>query len=133
MADRDYKLLAEGLRYCSKHICNKECGYYEICHRDRGKEYPSVTSVGFDAADAIEELLDELTTIRKQLPHWISVEDELPEESGYTIVYCTDGHINHRTFSKYQKQLKRWDLTGARSYWRVTHWMPLPSPPKGVE
>ena len=54
---RDYKLLAEGLRYCSKHICNKECGYYEICHRERQDKYPSNVNVGFDAADAIEELL----------------------------------------------------------------------------
>ena len=54
---RDYVGLVTALRYCSTHVCNKECGYYEICHRDRGKEYPSVTSVGFDAADAIEELL----------------------------------------------------------------------------
>ena len=63
-------------------------------------------------------------------PKWNRVEDQLPEESGYTIVFCADGDLRHVTFAKYQKTPKRWDLSGARSYWRVLWWMPLPEPPK---
>lgn len=99
------------------------------------------------AADAIEELLAEKVKIensgkllaasferlKEKVPQWISVEERLPEESGYTIVYCADGDRRHVTFAKYQKTPKRWELSGARSYWRVLKWMPLPAPPKGVE
>ena len=53
---------------------------------------PYRASVMRDAADAIEELLDELTTIRKQLPHWISVEanQKLPVSG----LACTVGYFN---------------------------------------
>jgi hypothetical protein len=85
----------------------------------------------------IFQAIDEQPTLSpddvRPVPKWISVEDELPEESGYTIVYCADGDRRHVTFAKYQKTQKRWDLTGARSYWSVLKWMPLPAPPKEVE
>lgn len=71
---------------------------------------------------------DELRGVGK----WISVEERLPEESGYTIVFCADGDRRHVTFAKYQKTPKRWELSGARSYWRVLRWMPLPEPPQEV-
>lgn len=61
---------------------------------------------------------------------WISVEERLPEESGFTIIFCMENGLRHVTFARFQKRFKRWDLTGARSYWRVTHWKPLPEPPK---
>lgn len=64
---------------------------------------------------------------------WISVKDRLPEDGGYTIVYMDDGHHKHVTFAKYQKRLKRWELTGVRAYWHITHWMPMPDPPKVTE
>ena len=63
---------------------------------------------------------------------WISVEDRLPAESGTYITAADDGHAKRVTFVKWQKRNKLWELTGARSYWRITHWMPLPEPPKEV-
>lgn len=30
--------------------------------------------------------------------------------------------------AKFQSKLKRWELTGARSYWKVIAWMPLLEP-----
>ena len=53
---------------------------------------------------------------------------ELPKESGWYIVTAYDGRTSRTTFAKYQKRLKRWDLTGARAYWRVLAWMSLPKP-----
>ena len=63
---------------------------------------------------------------------WISVYDRLPEESGMYIVTANDGHAQRVSFVQWQKKNRMWNLTGARSYWRVTHWMPLPKPPKGA-
>ena len=60
---------------------------------------------------------------------WISVEDGLPEESGTYITAALDGHTTRVTFVKWQKRNRHWELAGARSYWKITHWMPLPEPP----
>ena len=62
---------------------------------------------------------------------WISVKDRLPEESGMYIVTANDGHAQRVSFVLWQKKNRVWNLTGARSYWRVTHWQPMPQPPKG--
>lgn len=51
-----------------------------------------------------------------------------PDDSGTYIVTAYDGVKERVTFAKYQKRLKRWELTGARAYWRVLAWMPLPEP-----
>ena len=64
---------------------------------------------------------------------WISVEDRLPEESGTYISTAFDGHAMRVTFVKWQKRNRHWELTGARSYWKITHWIPLPEPPKEVD
>lgn len=65
---------------------------------------------------------------RKWIP-WSS--GKLPEESGTYTVTAYDGVTNRVTYAKYQKRLKRWELTGARAYWRVLAWMPLPEPYRG--
>ena len=62
---------------------------------------------------------------------WIPVTERLPEESGMYIITANDGHAQRVSFVQWQKKNRMWYLTGARSYWRVTHWQPLPQPPKG--
>ena len=62
---------------------------------------------------------------------WISVKERLPEESGMYIVTANDGHAQRVSFVQWQRRNRMWNLTGARSYWRVTHWQPIPQPPKG--
>ena len=64
--------------------------------------------------------------IAKLEPQWIPVSERLPEESGCYIITAYDGVGHRTTFAKFQKKAKSWDLTGARSYWRVIAWMPLP-------
>ena len=56
---------------------------------------------------------------------WISVADKLPDEDGKYIVctaknsvYCTKYYAGSKNF-------------GANSTSHITHWMPLPEPPKG--
>ena len=62
---------------------------------------------------------------------WIPCSERLPVESGTYIVNAIENHIVHVTFAKWMPRMKRWDLTGSRSYWKVTAWMPLPEPYKG--
>lgn len=79
--------------------------------------------------DMIEQLLADLEQDEKE-NGWIPVSESLPEASGMYQVTCMDGRIHRSTYAKFQNKLKRWELTGARSYWKVTAWMPLPEPYK---
>ncbi|MBQ1611157.1 MAG: DUF551 domain-containing protein [Muribaculaceae bacterium] len=55
-----------------------------------------------------------------KLPHWISVEDELPKERDWYLIY--DTNMGHDVCMWYG------DCWG--NCYKVTHWMPLPAPPE---
>ena len=84
-----------------------------------------------DAFVTFRELIDELQEAIEQDEKengWIPVSERLPDVSGTYQVTCMDGRIHRSTYAKFQSKLKRWELTGARSYWKVIAWMPLPKP-----
>lgn len=85
-----------------------------------------------DVLDMIEQLQDDMEQDEKE-NGWIPVSERLPETSGTYQVTCSEGKILHSTYAKFQCKLKRWELTGARSYWKVTAWKPLPEPYKEDE
>lgn len=87
-----------------------------------------------DYKEALKMLIDKIEhapTIEPE-PQWIPC-SEPPKESGMYIVTAYDGTDKRVTFVKYQKTLKRWDLTGARSYWHILAYKPLPEPWRGEE
>ena len=154
---RDYAELILDLRrhHCdakeddTQEVC-EECAY-DVIVADKSK-FNGITDVCtcglmHRAADAIEEMLDELTTIRKQLPHWISVEDEPPKENGrYLVRYKRDVNLgDEETVHEDEIRIMRFFVDDGWRYpiicndhvrlvnEEVTHWMPLPTPPKGVE
>ena len=154
---RDYAELILDLRrhHCdakeddTQEVC-EECAY-DVIVADKSK-FNGITDVCtcglmHRAADAIEELLDELTTIRKQLPHWISVEEEPPKENGrYLVRYKRDVNLgDEETVHEDEIRIMRFFVDDGWRYpiicndhvrlvnEEVTHWMPLPAPPKGVE
>ena len=65
-------------------------------------------------------------------PKWISVKDRLPEL--HTKVLCCGikggRFIAELTTWGYERHLI-WDKKNGRGCPEVTHWMPLPQPPKG--
>ena len=83
-----------------------------------------------EAIDIIGDLMLSLELpSTQQEQHWIPCSSgKFPKESGTYTVTAYDGATNRVTYAKYQKRLKRWELTGARAYWRVLAWMPLPEP-----
>ena len=89
---RDYEILRKALmdawrgQYCS------DCELNSLCNDEDSNCYFK------QAADAIEELLDELTTIRKQLPHWISVEELLAERTAFWV--DTQPHLDDSSYKK---------------------------------
>lgn len=76
-------------------------------------------------AEDIYKAIEGVPPAQRWIP-WDS--GKFPEESGTYTVTAYDGATKRVTYAKYQKRLKRWELTGARAYWRVLAWMPLPTP-----
>ena len=96
------------------------------------KEIVAIQECGFgDPHPTYETVASYLMSHGVTVQEWTDVKDRLPEESGMYIVTANDGHAQRVSFVQWQKKNRMWNLTGARSYWRVTHWMPLPHPPKG--
>ena len=79
---------------------------------------------------------------------WISVKDKLPEKDGaYLVTTNSFGDrqsVKLRWFAKDGENVDAYDLAGQKDVWylydiecgyvsikTVTHWMPLPEPPKG--
>lgn len=68
---------------------------------------------------------------RKQ--EWISVDERLPNESGYFLVYIPRESAGFRVNAYYYCENETWeDGNGMASseYYGITHWMPLPEAPK---
>ena len=65
---------------------------------------------------------------KKDNDGWIPCEERLPEEAGTYIINALTGERNIVTFAKWQNRYKRFDMTGARTYWKIIAWRPLPDP-----
>ena len=74
-----------------------------------------------------EQVLRAAPTIEPQ--KWIPCTPEtMPEEAGAYLCTCNDAGRLIITLIKWQPRMKSWNLTGARTYWKVIAWMPLPEP-----
>ena len=70
-------------------------------------------------------------------PKWIPVTERLPDEEGWYLVFTTPNR-GYRSINKGQF-IKGYEWDNFKPRWRgaggtwtnVTHWMPLPEPPKG--
>jgi hypothetical protein len=107
----------KGLELClqgDSNFCELSCPYYHQC----GAFYENNEAL----------LKDALSLLKAQEPGWVSVKDRLPEKSGRYLVYAKEGEREtHRTIAPFHKAFH---LSGRMAYWKVTHWMPLPEPPK---
>ena len=117
-----YEELLTVLRECNDCICDEHCPY----HEERNNPIRCMTKIVGDAADAIEEL---------QKPRWIPVSERLPEEMMRVfIVIKRPSYTNclslKLSIGWYDGEY--WNDSFATRY-TVTHWMPLPEPPKEGE
>lgn len=78
------------------------------------------------------ETQDCIATIEQQVPavdavtvvqRWISVKDRLPEVAGWYLVFYNESAMQVAFFKG-----KTWPFNN--HYHTITHWMPLPEPPK---
>ena len=87
-------------------------------------ELLSPTSLDFEQA---EYLADYLVKNGVTVQEWISVKDRLPEDQEEGLV-CTRSKNGVRNIDKGYMAIDRFIHRGRAE---VTHWMPLPQPPKG--
>lgn len=113
--------IVEANRHCSRCFCD-ECAYFNAieCQTDLKR----------DCADLIKHL-------EAKQPKWIGVNERLPEkrDNYLTVIHCPKG--DWIEVNGYCHLEERWehdcgyhteDVTDF-----VTHWMPMPEPPKEAE
>ena len=80
-------------------------------------------------------IADHLVSNGVTVQEWISVEDRLPEYSndGFAdAVLVTDGFVQHMAyFVGGEWRFAESGEIKEPMWYRITHWMPLPQPPKG--
>lgn len=85
-------------------------------------------------------IIDQMPTIT--MPQWISVKERLPERNGeYIVTACDEGEPYDEiiwndtvvVWAEYYKGCWIWEENNTEYSLDgiVTHWMPLPEPPKG--
>lgn len=69
---------------------------------------------------------------RDSVIEWISVEDRLPEIAKMVLVYTKNGVIDTAWRTGFSIPQGKWDTYSGAIYGndKITHWMPLPEPPK---
>ena len=96
------------------------------------KEIVAIQECGFgDPRPTYETVASYLMSHGVTVQEWISVDDRLPEEKVNCIVhykhaYCDNDGYWAIGFCFYDGEKFQFDPA-----YKVTHWMPLPTPPKG--
>lgn len=90
--------------------------------------------------------ITEWAAIGMKAQRWISVKDRLPEKRGFYLVYCYMHSNKVVGFAPVLEDVDMFDFAGVKEsgwyeydgetgyyeFMGVTHWMPLPEPPKEV-
>ena len=75
--------------------------------------------------------MDDAIEVEKAKHLWIPITERLPEESGHYLIYVIGGEFKQWsmvTMAYYHKRFYYDDMED--NFDQVTHWMPLPEPPK---
>ena len=96
-------------------------------------QFPGVT----EALNHVEGGLVGIRTMDQVVPHWISVEERLPEFDIDVLVFATGDFGSVITITSYSDHLHGFNIKGWVSPWQyfhknytITHWMPIPQPPE---
>lgn len=104
--------------------------YYENKYREVGDKCYHIGYSSYYLDVALEYRKKYFEVVERE-SDWIPYSERLPYESGTYIVNAIENGIIHVTFAKWMPRMKKWNLTGSRSYWKVTAWQSLPEPYKG--
>lgn len=117
--------------------------WLEICGKSRDCSgcCPYGDGAGEDKMSRCREdlMADAFTLLKEQEPAWISVKDKLPKSIANRVVVHLEhkdyvGYIGFGHYEKYRGEELWYDLENNAPFtkrgYTVTHWMPLPEPPK---
>ena len=85
-----------------------------------------------ELVDPIEAVADYLLDSGVTVQEWVSVKDRLPENDQWALCFMEDKSFG--TFRVFQWNYIDWQWNDGNEWFDekdVTHWMPLPEPPKG--
>lgn len=99
----------------------KDWDLFQCKELDKGKPWDGHTSRD------VRRLLSIPTAV--SVPQWISVKDRLPEPDENPVL-AGNAELCFVNTAWYHVATKRWELPSG-IFCEVTHWMPLPEPPKG--
>lgn len=97
----------------------------------REKLVEVIESARYWGSNTSEEIADHLISHGATVQEWISVNDRLPEAGGYVVCIA-----KRNPFSRFIPIVARIEKNGwvnpitEQYISEVTHWMPLPEPPK---
>lgn len=74
--------------------------------------------------------LEEKQATSDKTSKWIPVSERLPEYGSNVFVFCNDRSVDCRAYYGFFEKTLRVNY-GKITLAEVTHWMPLPQPPKG--
>ena len=98
----------------------------------REKLVELIESARYWGSNTSEEIADHLINNGVTVQEWISVDDRLPEAGGYVVCIA-----KRNPFSRFMPMVARIEKNGwvnpitGQYISEVTHWMPIPQPPKG--
>ena len=102
-----------------------ECYRRWYCYIDPRECDKLTDSVSVTNADRIRNMTNE--TVRE----WISVKDRLPEEKVNCIVYYKHAYCDNDDYWAIGICFYNGEKFQFDPAYKVTHWMPMPQPPKG--
>lgn len=114
-------------------LTKKVDGVWSVLCKYGSSQYPVVTQESIDRLAAYEDT--GLAPEEVQAMRWIPVEERLPEESDGMVLFTngkavTSGYRNHMFRMSGEEGIYAPAIRKGGGYMRVTHWMPLPQPPK---
>ena len=110
--------IKKGMEWCSGNACSDDCPYYHTA--------PECS------ANMCRDALAYIQQLEAQVPKWISAKERLPEKHKFVIVYY--GKFRGVIMSAMAWDGENWydgSFNGDNEW--ITHWMPLPEPPKENE
>ena len=86
-----------------------------------------------------ENIADDLISNGVTVQEWISVDDRLPDSCGFPCLLCGENSFGQiRVFEGFTGYMERGKFEWHSNQkdididvWTITHWMPMPHPPKG--
>lgn len=122
--------IKNGLIHCSEIGC-VGCPY----HDEDCSPHNPFQKCADDALMLIQQLENQITDLGKKVPKWIDVDERLPDKNENVLI-AANGYVHSAAYYEYSDGMAFSTETGDDIFCaghgkdKVTHWMPLPEPPK---